>query len=72
MHVLQSVKRTNGEYLGDVIPLSQLQSPAQLVLCFNKSMNKHFSSRNSHAIADEFWLNKYWDKETFYMLSVPE
>lgn len=70
MHVLRRAKRANGEYLGGVIPLRQLRSPAHLVPRFGKAANKRLSFTNSHALSEEFWLNKYWDKETFYALSV--
>lgn len=68
MHVLRRAKRANGEYFGDVIPLDQLRSPANLVPRFGKIANTRLSSTNSHALTEEFWLNKFWDKELFFAL----
>ena len=68
MHVLQREKRASGEYLGDIIPLSQLQAPVNLVPQFGKTANQHLSSTNSVALSEEFWLNKCWNKDLFYAL----
>ncbi|KIM52514.1 hypothetical protein SCLCIDRAFT_140983 [Scleroderma citrinum Foug A] len=69
MHVLHRAKRANGKYFGDILPLNQLQAPVNLVLHFRKTANKHLSSMNSTALLQEFWLNKYWEKEFFYALT---
>ena len=69
MHVLHRAKRANGEYFGDVIPLNQLRAPVNLVPRFGKTANKRLSSKNSMALSEEFWLNKYWEKDFFYALS---
>ena len=68
MYVLRQAKRTNRKYFGDIIPLDQLHSPANLVPQFGKSADKCLSSTNSCAMFKEFWLNRYWDKEIFYAL----
>ena len=69
MHVLHRAKRANGEYFGDIIPLSQLRAPINLVPRFGKTANKCLSSTNSAALSEEFWLNKYWEKDLFYALT---
>ena len=69
MHVLRRAKRASGEYLGDVIPLSQLRAPVDLVPRFGKTANKCLSSTNCIALSEEFWLNKHWNKELFYALN---
>ena len=69
MHVLHRVKRANGKYFGNVIPLNQLRAPVNLVPRFRKTENKCLSSKNSMALSEEFWLNKYWEKDFFYALS---
>lgn len=68
MRVLRRARRANTEYLGDVIPLDQLRSRASLIPRFGKVANKHLSSTNSFALSEEFWLNKYWDKDFFFAL----
>ncbi|KAF8136198.1 hypothetical protein EV363DRAFT_1157572, partial [Boletus edulis] len=59
MHVIWQVKRSNGEYLGNVIPLKQLRSSANLIPWFCKVTNKCLSSTNSNVLSENFWLNKY-------------
>jgi hypothetical protein len=54
MHVLRRAKRANAEYLGDIISLEQLRSPASLIPRFGKAANKRLSSTNSRALAEEF------------------
>jgi hypothetical protein len=54
--------------LGDVIPLDQLRSPASLIPQFGKAANQRLSSTNSCALTEEFWLNKYWNKDMFFAL----
>jgi hypothetical protein len=68
LHVLRRAKRTNGEYFGDIIPLDRLRSAANLIPWFGKAANKRLSSTNSRALSEDFLLNKYWDKETFFAL----
>lgn len=68
MHVLRRAKRASGEYLGDIIPLDQVRSPAHLVPRFGKIANKRLSSTNSRALTEEFWLNRFWEKEFFFAL----
>lgn len=68
MCVLRRARRANKEHLGDVIPLDQLRSRVSLIPRFGKVANKHLSSTNSLALSEEFWLNKYWDKEMFFAL----
>ena len=69
MHILRRVKRASGEYIGDVVPLIQLQALVNLVPRFGKTANKQMSSVNSIALSNEFWLNKYWNKDLFYALN---
>ncbi|KIK35463.1 hypothetical protein CY34DRAFT_26607 [Suillus luteus UH-Slu-Lm8-n1] len=50
--------------MGDVIPLSQLRVPINLVPRFGATADKHLTVYNSMEHAIEFWLNEYWEKKT--------
>ena len=69
MHILHRAKQASGEYIGDVIPLSQLWASVNLVPQFGKTANKCLTSVNCIALLEEFWLNKYWNKDLFYALN---
>ncbi|KAG1835925.1 hypothetical protein DFJ58DRAFT_719208 [Suillus subalutaceus] len=69
LHVLKRSKCSNGVRMGDVIPLSQLRAPINLVPRFGATADKHLTVYNSMEHAAEFWLNEYWEKHTFFALS---
>jgi hypothetical protein len=70
LHVLKRAKRSNGTRVGDVIPVTQLRAPVNLVPRFGASADNRLTPYNSMEHASEFWLNKYWDKNTFFPLSM--
>lgn len=71
MHVLRRAKRGDGQYIGDVIPVSQLRSAANLIPRFGPdAANPRLTRNNSHECSEEFWLNKYWNKDFYYTLNV--
>jgi len=55
--------------MGDIIPVSQLRAPVQLVPCFGTTADKRLLAYNSLEHAAEFWLNEFWNKSTFFALS---
>ncbi|KAG1906232.1 uncharacterized protein F5891DRAFT_975660 [Suillus fuscotomentosus] len=48
--------------------LTQLRAPVNLVPRFGASADNQLTPYNSMKHASEFWLNKYWDKNTFFPL----
>ncbi|KAG1904224.1 uncharacterized protein F5891DRAFT_1126636 [Suillus fuscotomentosus] len=70
LHLLKRVKRSNGTRIGDVIPVTQLRAPVNVVPRFGASADSRLTQYNGMEHALEFWLNKYWDKNTFYPLSM--
>ncbi|KAG1897426.1 uncharacterized protein F5891DRAFT_1129905 [Suillus fuscotomentosus] len=68
LHLLKRVKRSNGTRIDDVIPVTQLRAPVNVVPQFGASADPHLTQYNGMEHASEFWLNKYWDKNTFYPL----
>ena len=70
MHVLRRVVRSNGARVGDIIPLQYIRSPIHAVPHFGKEANSCLAPHTSYELSTEFWLNKYWNKEFFYTLSL--
>ena len=60
--------RTNGERLGDVIPVSQLRSYINLIPRFGALADARLTEFNSLEHSREFFLNKYFDKNTMFAL----
>ena len=69
MHILRRVVR-DGIQVGDIIPLDHIHSPAHLIPRFGKEANPHLTCHMSYDLSNKFWLNKYWNKEIFYALSL--
>ncbi|KIM50197.1 hypothetical protein SCLCIDRAFT_34549 [Scleroderma citrinum Foug A] len=70
MHVLKRAIRNNGTRAGEVIPLRYICSPAHVIPRFRKEANSRLTAHTSYELSNEFWLNKYWNKEFFYALSL--
>ena len=70
LRLLKRVKRSDGTRMGDVIPVSQLRAPVNLVPRFGATADARLTAYNSMEHASEFWLNHFWDKNTFFPLSV--
>ena len=69
LFILKRATHSNGELAGDVIPLNQLRSLVDVAPHFGEKANPQLTNTNSLPFATEFWLNKYFDKELFYLLS---
>ncbi|KAG1876909.1 hypothetical protein C8R48DRAFT_768476 [Suillus tomentosus] len=69
LHLLKRAKHSNGDRMGDIIPLSQLRAPVNLVPRFGVVADKRLTAHNSMEHAAEFWLNEFWEKSTFFALS---
>ena len=69
MHLLRRAVRSDGSRIGDVIPISQVRSPAHLIPNFGKEAHPRLTRENSYDVSSEFWLNKYWSKEFYFTLS---
>ncbi|KAG2051846.1 hypothetical protein BDR06DRAFT_983361 [Suillus hirtellus] len=68
LHLLKRVKQSNGTWIGDIIPVTQFRAPINVVPCFSASADNHLTPYNSTKHSSEFWLNRYWDKNTFFPL----
>lgn len=65
MYVMKRALRADSSRIGDIIPLSRLRTPVDLIpLCGGKA-DTRLTSHNSSEYTSEFILNKYWDKESY-------
>lgn len=69
LQILKCAKRTNGQRIGDVVPLSQVQAFAHLIPRFGPSADSWLTAYNSFEHSTEFYLNKYFDKYLHLCLS---
>ena len=69
MHVLKRAVRSGGQRLGDVIPVSQITAYANLIPRFGQHADSRLTSVNSTEHSREFYLNKYFDKNIYHILS---
>jgi len=68
LHVLKRALRSSGQRLGDVIPVSQIRAYANLILRFGQHADVHLTASNSFEHSQEFFLNKYFDKNSYFPL----
>lgn len=69
-YLLKRGKRASGDVIGDIVPLDQVRALADVAPRLGARANRRFSKENGLHFATEFWLNKYFDKEIFYALSL--
>ena len=65
LKILKHAKWTNGQHLGDVVPLCQVWAFAHLIPHYGASVNPRLTVHNSFEHSTEFYLNKYFDKDTY-------
>ena len=67
--ILKHAKRANGQRIGDVVPLSQLQAFAHLIPRYGALADSRLTAQNSFEHSTEFFLNRYFDKYMHLSLS---
>jgi len=70
LHVLKRALCLSGQRLGDVIPVSQIRAYANLIPHFGQRADAHLTASNSFEHSREFFLNKYFDKNSYFPLSL--
>ena len=70
LYILRKGKCSNGRVIGDILPLDQIRVLADIVPRFGESANRTLTKNNSTAYSTEYWLNKYFNKELFWSLSL--
>ena len=68
MFVLKRAVCAGGALLGDIIPLTQLRAFADVIPRFGAQADHQLTKQTNLAYSMEFWLNKYFNKETFFAL----
>ena len=70
MFVLRRATRAGGAPLGDIIPLTQVRAFADLIPRFGSKADIRLTKQSSSAYSSEFWLSKYFDKESYFALTL--
>jgi hypothetical protein len=70
LYLLKKGKRSNGIVIGDILPLDQIRCLADIVPRFGQAANRTLTKDNSIEYSTEYWLNKYFNKELFWSLSL--
>ena len=70
MFVLKKAIQAWGAPLRDTIPLSQLHTFADLIPRLSAKANPKLTKQTSIAYSTEFWPNKYFNKETYFALTL--
>ena len=70
LFVLKRALRGDGTPLGDIIPLTQVRGLADLVPRFGTKADARLTRQNSLEYSTEFWLNKYFDKDSYFALTL--
>ena len=68
MYIVKRASRSNGTRMGDVVPLSQIRTAAPLIPRYGSRADSKLTSRNSMEFSAEFFLNKFFDKDLYYMM----
>lgn len=67
-YVLRKVFRKDKMPLGDIIPLLQFRAMVDVEVRHREKANTFLTCYNVSHVSDNFFLNKYLDKELFYAL----
>lgn len=70
LYVLTRARRANGMIMGDILPLDQVRTLVDLIPKFGKTADRRLSKENSISCSSQYWLNKYFDKELFWPLTL--
>ncbi|KAJ3904129.1 hypothetical protein F5879DRAFT_1010080 [Lentinula edodes] len=67
-YVLKRARRADGTPMGDIIPVSQFRSFADICPLYRGNPHPSLTKSTSQYHSDEFLLNKFFNKETFFAL----
>jgi hypothetical protein len=70
MFMMKHAQRGDHTIIGDVIPLAQLQALVELTPVFGEAADCRLSKESSLEYSMHFWLDKYFDKELFYVFTL--
>jgi hypothetical protein len=69
LYLLKRARRADSSLLGDIVPIHQLRSLVSLIPRFGEKADSRLNKSNSLFYSNEFWLNKYFNKEMYFALS---
>ncbi|KAJ3742941.1 hypothetical protein DFH05DRAFT_1621065, partial [Lentinula detonsa] len=67
-YILKKALRANGTPFGDIIPLPQFRAQVDVSPRLRGPADSRLSPMNVMAVGSDFLLNKYWEKELWYIL----
>jgi len=70
MFVMKHAHRHDQSLMGDVVPLVQLCSLVELPPLFGENADNRLMKGSSLEYSTHFWLDKYFDKEFFYAVTL--
>ncbi|ETW78381.1 hypothetical protein HETIRDRAFT_325629 [Heterobasidion irregulare TC 32-1] len=69
MYIVKRAVRADSSLLGDVIPLSQIRTPVQLIPRYGAKADPRLTAQNSFHFTREFFVNKYANREIYNLLT---
>ena len=69
LYALKRAQQADNSLLGDIVPIHQLCSLVSLIPRFGEKADSRLNKSNNLFYSNEFWLNKYFNKEMFFALS---
>jgi hypothetical protein len=69
MYVLKRSTRADGTRMGDIIPLTHIRAPVDLVPQFMGEADPRLTKENSFEYSSEFLLNHFSDRQIYYSLA---
>ena len=70
MHILKCMVGSDNTHVRDVVPLCHIRLPAHVIPRFGKEANPCLTRHTLYQLLHNFWLNKYWNKEFYYALTL--
>jgi polyphosphate kinase len=69
MYLLKHAQHHNKSIMGGVVPLAQIRALVELTPMFGDQADHRLTKESSMEYTTQFWLDKYFDKEVFYVLT---
>ena len=71
MYIVKRSHHADGSRMGDIVPLTNLRAPADLIPLFHLKADKRLTKASLLEYNEEFSLNKFFDLELFFSLELP-
>lgn len=69
-YIVKRSRRANEQAMGDIVPLHQVRALVELTPCLGLKANPQLLKETSLHYSQQFYLDKFFDKELFYALDV--